>query len=297
MYNKNISYQDNKQIMKRKILLTGSTGFLGKYVLDTLSKDFTVITTHRKKNSMNNNKQNKIYFDLENQNSYRQLDNLSNIDYIIHLAAKIGWSGEKLDDLYQSNVLATEAILNLAKRNNSKMIFSSAALVHGANKRIISDSSKIKIDSPYMESKYLAEKLILFSGIRNCILRIAGIYGFNGPNHLALNKTISDAINKKKLTYGKNLRGKRNYAYVKDVAKNIKFVVTKNICGTHLVAGKDEITIKNMILKIYNLFHPEYKVKFKGTSIKIDQLINHSDKLLVPMSFDQSLIDIKKSIY
>ena len=40
-----------------------------------------------------------------------------------------------------------------------------------------------------------------------------------------------------------------------------------------------------------------YKVKFKGTSIKIDQLVNHSDKLLAPMSFDQSLIDIKKSIY
>ena len=48
--------------MKRKILLTGSTGFLGKHVLDTLSKDFTVITTHRKKNSINNHKQNKIYF-------------------------------------------------------------------------------------------------------------------------------------------------------------------------------------------------------------------------------------------
>jgi len=278
-----------------KILLTGSTGFLGRYVLDILSHNFEVITTHRKKNT-NDHKKDKIYFDLDKPNSYHQLENIKNIDYIIHLATKVGWSGESLDDLYQSNVLATKALINLAKRNNAKLIFSSAALIHGSNKRRITNKSRIKIESPYIKSKYLAEKLILLSGIDNCILRISGIYGLNGPDHLGLNQTISNAINKNKLFHGKNLRGKRNYIYVKDVAKNIKFVLTKNICGVHLVAGKDEISIKNMIRKIYELFYSEYKINFNESSFKADQLIEHSDKLLIPMSFDQSLIDIKNSI-
>ncbi len=281
--------------MKKKILLTGSTGFLGSYVLDILSPNFKVITTHREKN-ISPYKKDKIYFDLDKPNSYHQLENIKNIDYIIHLATKVGWSGESLDDLYQSNVLATKALINLAKRNNAKLIFSSAALIHGSDKRRITNRSRIKIQSPYIKSKYLAEKLILLSGIDNCILRISGIYGLNGPGHLGLNQTISNAINKKNLSHGNNLRGKRNYIYVKDVAKNIKFVLTKNICGIHLVAGKDEISIKNMIRKIYELFYSEYKIKFNETSFKADQLIEHSDKLLIPMSFDQSLIDIKKSI-
>ena len=59
-------------VKKKIILLTGSTGFLGKSVLNELSKDYNVIQTLRDKKKINKNK-NEINIDLNNLKSYNSI--------------------------------------------------------------------------------------------------------------------------------------------------------------------------------------------------------------------------------
>ena len=70
-------------VKKKIILLTGSTGFLGKSVFNELFKDYDVILTLRDKKKINKNK-NEIYFDLNDLKSYNSILKLKKIDYIIH---------------------------------------------------------------------------------------------------------------------------------------------------------------------------------------------------------------------
>ena len=281
-------------VKKKIILLTGSTGFLGKSVLNELSKDYDVILTLRNKKKIKKNK-NEIYFDLNNLKSYNSILKLRKIDYIIHLASIIGWSGEKLSDMFQANVLATGFLAQVARNHNAKIIFSSAALIHGTNKVKINPNTKISLDNPYMETKYLAERLIKSSEVKYCILRISGIFGLNGPNHLGINKTINQAIKKEMPNLGKNLQGKRNYIYVKDAAKLIKDVIKQDICGIHLMAGSNSNTIKDMVRKTYEVFYPESKIKFDKSKFNKSQIIKHSNKLQKTRSFIESLKDMKNS--
>ena len=91
--------------------------------------------------------------------------------------------------MYQANVLSVKFLVNIAKTHNAKIIFSSAALIHGVSNEKINSRSKVEVSSSYMKTKYDAEQVIINSSANFCILRIAGIFGLNGPSHLGLNKT------------------------------------------------------------------------------------------------------------
>ncbi len=282
-------------VKKKIILLTGSTGFLGKCVFEELSTDYDIIRTFRDKKKIKKNNNNEIHFDLNDLKSYNSILKIKKINYIVHLASRIGWSGENMSDMFQSNVLAVGFLAQVARNHNAKIIFSSAALIHGTKKININPNTKISLDSPYMETKYLAERLITSSEVNYCILRIAGIFGLNGPNHLGINKTINQALKKEMPNQAKNLQGKRNYIYVKDAAKLIKDVIKRDICGIHLMAGSKSNTINDMIKKIYEIFYPECKIKFNKSQFNRNQIIKHSSKLLKTQSFIDSLKDMKSS--
>ena len=279
-----------------KVLLTGSTGFLGQYVLQEIEKNFDVIVACSNKKKLKDIKYKKVYFNINEKKSYSSILKIKKIDYIIHLASKIGWTGEKYEDMYQANVLSVKFLVNIAKTHNAKIIFSSAALIHGVSNEKINSRSKVEVSSSYMKTKYDAEQVIINSSANFCILRIAGIFGLNGPSHLGLNKTIASAIRNEPPDLGKNLLGLRNYIYVKDVARVIKYVIDNRVTGTHLVAGNEKITIRDMISKIYKKFYPEYIIKYKQHLLKSDQIIVHSKSIIKSRSFNQALDDIKNII-
>ena len=59
---------------KKRILLTGSSGFIGKNILFFLGKSFDIVEVSRSS-----------YYDIDNLNSLLKVDN---IDIVIHAAAE-----------------------------------------------------------------------------------------------------------------------------------------------------------------------------------------------------------------
>jgi len=96
-------------------------------------------------------------------------------------------------------------LANLALMTDAQFIFSSAAIVCGVKAEQITRDTPVDIDTDYGKSKWLAEELVIESGAKHCILRIGGVFGFNGPDHLGLNRIIIDVINKKPFKKSSNI--------------------------------------------------------------------------------------------
>jgi nucleoside-diphosphate-sugar epimerase len=105
-------------------------------------------------------------------------------------------------------------------------IFASTVGVHGSQYTVIDKDTPIKPENHYAVSKYLSEEVIKACLQNYSILRICGIYGLDGPEHLGLNRAISNAVHKKNVPVlmgpGK---AKRNYICVQDVARWISRLV------------------------------------------------------------------------
>ena len=278
-------------IMKKSVLITGANGFVGRHLLNALlSSDWNVTSLVHNKAGLTN----EIVLDFCSEDFNTLLNTLSKVDVVVHLGAKIGWDDSSRQDFYVPNVLATAELVNWANKIGASFIFASTAIVCGAQNPCIISESKPNPDTDYGYSKWLAEELIKMSGVRFTTLRIAGVFGKHGPQHLGINKAIDNALNGEiPVQYG-NGKIKRNYIYVKDLVDIITYCMENQIDGTHLVAGSSTNTIADMLQiicdKILPDTHPTYLNGIDGQ----DQVVTPSPILPKGRIFKDAIKDICK---
>ena len=85
----------------------------------------------------------------------------------------------------------------------------------------------------------------------------------------------------------------RNYIYVKDVAEAIVFVLQQRLEGTHMLAGCEVSSIKQILQNICDTFLPaQYPIIAEGPDA-MSQVIEPSMHLPKSREFHNALIDIK----
>lgn len=243
--------------MKKKIAITGSSGFLGSYLIEALRKEGMEISLFdENKDSL---------FEVETMKEF-----LHEADVVVHLA---GANRDTDYNLFKVNTLGTaglmEAVLKFSP--NAKIIFSSSFQVYG--------------ESAYGLSKKLAENIIeSFSriyGIKGVIFRISNIYGLGGkPFYNSVIATFSHLIkNNKPIVIDGTGDQKRDYIYVEDVVSAIKKAIdydssssfeTFDICFGELYSIND---IVNMFKKI---LPSKLAVEYKKRDSKEPEEINRS---------------------
>ena len=168
-----------------KILLTGATGFLGRYVAKRLVKiGHEVIGVSRhKKDLIELEEVNFIEFDLLDLNKLESV--CKEVDCIIHTAAlSTVWGKES--DFVLNNVIATKNIIEVCKKNNiPKCIYISSPSVYTSaiDKFNIKEEESPKNNefTYYIKTKLMAEQEIMNkakeSQTQFIILRPRGIFG------------------------------------------------------------------------------------------------------------------------
>ena len=241
-----------------KVLLTGSNGFLGKYLAQFLvEKDYSVLAHTRKAQTFDHHNITNINFDLN--------DNLDNIDLnqvevIIHCAGRAHVMHETavspLEAYRQTNVQGT---LNLAQKavqsGVKRFIYLSSIKVNGeqTTTQAFHPNDDIHTDDPYGLSKYEAEQALLElsknTGLEVVIIRPVLIYG---PNVKANFKSMVSLANKKfPLPIG-CLDNKRSMVSVYNLADLI------HTCMKHpnanrevfLASDQDDISVKQLFEKL-----------------------------------------------
>ena len=277
---------------KKKVLVTGASGFIGSAIVEQLNQSGYKVTSSTR-NRFQYKNDGFIFIDLLKPETIIGLSDNHKFNTIVHFGSQIGWNDKEAKTMLMTNVISTSLLASEAKKMNAKIIFASAAIVHGAFKENIDIDSIVDPDTLYTKSKWLAEELIRMSSANHCILRLGGVFGFNGPTHLGLNRSISDVLNNISPKIYGNGRIKRNYIYVWDVAKMIEFIIDNNLEGVHLLAGTECSTINSMINKICKVFSNDISpITISGDKAR-DQFIQSSKVFPERISFEDALKDLK----
>ena len=171
-----------------KYLVTGGAGFIGSYITKRLVEEeeqvvvIDNLNTGKEKNL--ESIKDKIDFvkgDILDKNLLEDITR--NIDGVFHQAAlaSVQDSFSKPDEYYNVNVNGTKNILELAKKNNFKVVYASSSSIYGNPKRIpIEESDEKNPINPYAKTKLEKEELAkIYSkmGVKVIGLRYFNVFG------------------------------------------------------------------------------------------------------------------------
>jgi len=196
------------------ILLTGSTGFLGKYIYDHLKDDYSIYTINR----LSGNFICDLTIEVPKVNKY--------FDIVIHSAglAHYDLKGKnEYENFLNSNINITSNLLSSLIFKPKAFIFISSVSVYGLEYGInVSENAPLLAKDPYGLSKIHSEKLIQdwckLNNINCIILRLPLIVGRKPKGNL---KKMIDAIKFGyffQINFGK---AKKSMVLAEDVANSI----------------------------------------------------------------------------
>jgi nucleoside-diphosphate-sugar epimerase len=216
------------------ILITGSSGFLGKFVArEFLSHGHRVYGVSR---STYKDVYQTYSVDITDFYSLNSLVGEKSIDIIVHLAGKpiVSDCDKNPFDAYKVNSLGTASVLECARINNiSRVISVETDKIYGVQKSIpTNENASYNPNSPYELSKVFAASLADFYrkvyGSNIISVRPANLYG---PGDHSTSRIIPNAIRSLKdnigiRLYENSLHMQRDFIYVEDVAKAIYKLAT-----------------------------------------------------------------------
>ncbi|WP_342421418.1 NAD-dependent epimerase/dehydratase family protein [Paenibacillus sp. FSL E2-0178] len=157
------------------ILVTGGTGFIGRWVVGRLLKDGQKVWVidNLANSSLDNlneyagheNLQKVKIMDLKNRASLQELFQENAFDLCYHLAASINVQ-DSIDDpetTFNNDTMATFYLLEECRKQKVKMVFMSTCMVYARanDEQGIDELSPIKPASPYAGAKIAAENMVL----------------------------------------------------------------------------------------------------------------------------------------
>lgn len=281
----------NWQKKTMKILITGSSGFIGSNLIQFLKKmgmDLIII-----------NRENGL--DLSRPGWTKNIK-IRNIHTIIHLAQSRNYRDfeNKSQEIFAVNVSATQELLNWAKINKVKrFFFASTFNVYDCNENgLLNENSKINPISFYGTSKLISEKLVSHYStfFETIIFRFNTVYG-KGQKNTLFPKMIKKLLNKEKLFFAKNIGLLLSPIYVDDLIIIIyKFLISKEKFQNEVfnISSDERISLKEIINKFS--YHLKVKPNFEITDEYIVNFSSDPSKVLNFMEEDFSFLGINEGI-
>ena len=212
-----------------RVLVTGASGFVGRRLCKRLAEDFWDVLMH----------------DASDSDLSVEEPPFENVDWVIHLAAMtfVPESWEKPALYYRVNVMGTENVLELCRRNGCGITFMST-YVYGVPQYLpIDEEHPVLPNSPYNHSKFLAEELCRFYNrvfnIPVVIFRPFNIFGPGQASHFLVPAILDQLLDdlKKEITL-MDVEPIRDYVYVDDVIEAlVRSIGRKNFQIYNLGSG------------------------------------------------------------
>ena len=226
-----------------RILLTGGSGFVGKWMLQTAKiaqensaiKIELVVPTRR---LSANHVQTAIAIGCPNVSwvegdfMNNQLD-LGHIDMIIHAAtpASAQLNAENPAEMLRINVEAMESVLRYAS-DNKLLLFTSSGAVYGTQPQSVSHIAEGNVEpkppteqlNAYAQGKQIAEQMFREAGKNGqCSPIISRLFAFGGEylprdTHFAIGNFIQNALDRQPIAIQGDGQARRSYLYGADMA-------------------------------------------------------------------------------
>ena len=251
------------------LLITVGCGHIGSYLTENvhkiknIKKTFIVdnLESNRFDSMFNSKKKNNLKFLIRDLTNKKSLDDLKNIDFVIHLASMTNaeQSFGKKNIMYENNISCFKTIIRFCKRTKAKLIHISSTSVYGKQAEIVDETCEqkyLKPQSPYADIKLIEEKMLKKEKkfLKYNTFRFGTISGVSKGIrfHTAVNKFCFNAsINADINVYKTALHQYRPYLSLKDAFKVFKFCIEKNFFHNdifNVLSGN--YTVNQIITKI-----------------------------------------------
>ena len=185
----------------KKVLVTGATGFLGKYVVEELSQQGYQVRAFGRNPKAGQSLENSLvtFFqgDLTKQEDLAQA--CQGMDMVVHAGALSTVWGP-WEDFYQTNVLGTKYVLDACREAGiQRLVYVSSPSIYAAprDQLAIKESAAPQENSlnNYISSKLASEKLFKdYPDVPSIILRPRGLFGIGDTSILPLVLKLSQKI-------------------------------------------------------------------------------------------------------
>tara|TARA_B100001564_G_C20605405_1_gene654883 strand:+ start:136 stop:1110 length:975 start_codon:yes stop_codon:yes gene_type:complete len=281
--------------MKKKILITGGTGFIGSHLCELcVRKGFKVTSFDRYntnyslgnlKNSKYEKDINFIFGDIRDRDSVEKA--LKGQDIVFHLAALVGIPYSYISPLayVRTNIEGTYNVLEALKNSKSlkQAIITSTSEVYGTAVKVpINEEHRLLGQSPYSATKIAADNLAL-SYYHSFDLPIKIIRPFNtfGPrqSHRALIPTIILQASRSKEIHLGNINTTRDFTYVEDTCNAFLELSKSKLFGRPVNVGTNtEIKTSKVAESIIKIVNPKARIKIsksrtRPTSSEVHRLV------------------------
>jgi nucleoside-diphosphate-sugar epimerase len=231
----------------KKILVTGSDGFIGSELVKKLAGQGLQV----------------IGFDISDGNiaDAGSLDHLQKegISHIFHLAGKSyvpeSWSDPA--SFYRTNVLGTVNILELCRKTGARLTFMSSYVYGKPHYLPIDENHPVKAYNPYSQTKLLAEEIVRFYQsqftIGCTIMRPFNIYGPGQNKHFLIPELVSKILDPGiGVIEVMDLRPRRDFIYISDMVEAL-FLSMDGPEGTYNVGSGISFSVEDVVREIMDV--------------------------------------------
>ena len=197
--------------MSYNILVTGSSGFIGRALITYLRKQhkYTI-------------------FGIDRENCDITKDNIvnRNFKHVLHLAGKVNVteSWEQPLEYYKVNTIGTANVLDFCRKYGCSLTYISSYVYGKTAAAKIDENHPVSAVNPYAHSKILAENLCRFYSdnynVKIAIIRPFNIYGNGQAASFLVPEIISKTLDKRTdAVTVRDLTPKRDYLFIDDFVK------------------------------------------------------------------------------
>ena len=247
-----------------RALITGATGFLGKYVIEEFVKHNCEIIAFGRNADIGKALKNCAFVQGDFTNYQDIAKAVNGADVVIHAGALCTVWG-KWQDFYDTNVLGTKNVLDACLENNiAKFVFVSSSSVYSCpHNRLNIKEEEVDQSNDlnfYIKTKIMAEKVINDYDAKHdlscSIIRPHGIFGIGDtsimPRLLKVNKKIGIPLFNK----GNNLI---DIVCAENIAYSLWLCANSERSGTYNITNGEITTYKQLVSSIFSRMGIEAK--------------------------------------
>ncbi len=230
--------------MKGRILVTGSSGFVGTNLVRRLKANSYEVFT----------------FDMQDGDIATAEFSYEKLDHVIHLASRtyVPASWENPLDFYRTNASGTTNILDFCRKQGCSLTYVSS-YVYGTPQYLpVDENHPVAPVSPYNHSKLVAEDICRFYseqfGVPVTILRPVNVFGPGQKINFLIPFIIEQVLNPEVNTVEvMDLRPKRDFLYIDDFMDLLISTIGRKSYGLYNVGSGHSVSVEEIIKTVLDV--------------------------------------------